>query len=121
MAYADPQSITVNSVAQSLARTGTGLNTGTFRTNDGNFTLEVGHNYGKRARHTVAFRQRKISADPLITAQNLEHVMSARLTFDVPDNQGYTVAEQLLLWSGFATWLTASSNAKVNQLLGGEN
>jgi hypothetical protein len=120
VAFADPQSITVNAVAQSLARTGTGLGTGTFRTNDGNFSLEVAHRTGRRGQHTIAFKQRKIAADPLASANNVEYTMTARVTFDVP-LVGYTVAEQKLLWDGFVTWLTASSGAKVTQLLGGEN
>lgn len=121
MAYADPQTITVNAVAQTLARVSNGVNTGRFSTNDGNFVLEVAHSATKRGRHTIVFRQRKIAADPLISANNAEFVMSARVTFDIPLNQGYTVAEQKLLWDGFATWFAASSGAKVTQLLGWEN
>lgn len=120
MSFADPQSITVNAVAQSLARTGTGIGTGSFRTNDGNFELEIAHRAGKRAQHTIVFKQRKIAADPLASANNAEYGMSARVTFDVP-LVGYTVAEQKLLWDGFAAWFAASSGAKVTQLLGGEN
>lgn len=121
MAYADPQVITVNAVAQSLARTASGIGTGKFQTNDGNFTLEIAHSATKRGRHTIVFRQRKVAADPLISAQNAEFLMSARVTFDVPLNQGFTVAEQKLLWDGFAAWFAASSGSKVTQLLGGEN
>lgn len=121
MSFADPQSVTVNSVAQSCARTSSGLGTGSFVTSDGNFKLDVSHSYGKRNRHSVVFRQRKLAADPLISAQNAEFTMSIRVTVDVPPNQGYTVAEQKLLTDGFIAWLSASSGAKMTQLLGGEN
>jgi len=121
VAYADPATITINSVAQTLARTGSGVGSGKFQTNDGNFTLDIQHVYGKRGRHSIALRQRKIAADPLISANNKEFTMQARLTFDVPDNQGFTVAEQKLLWDGFAVWLAASSGAQITKLLGGEN
>lgn len=120
MAYVDPQTITVNAVAQTLARTSSGVGTGTFRTNDGNFELQVAHRTGRRGQHTIALKQRKIAADPLASANNVEYTMTARVTFDVP-LVGYTVAEQKLLWDGFATWLAASSGSKVTQLLGGEN
>lgn len=120
MAYVDPQTITVNAVAQTLARTGTGIGTGSFRTNDGNFELEIAHRTGRRAQHTIAIKQRKIAADPLVSSNNTEYTMTARVTFDVP-LVGYTVAEQKLLWDGFATWFAATSGAKVTQLLGGEN
>lgn len=121
MSFADPQSITVNAVAQSMPRVSSGVGTGSFQSNDGNFKLEVLHSYSKRSRHTIVFRQRKVAADPLISAQNIESNQSIRVTFDGPLNQSFTVAEQKLLWDGFATWLTASSAAKVTQLLGGEN
>lgn len=118
--FADPQVVTVNAVAQSLARTGSGINVGSFRTNDGNFQLDVAHTVGKRARRTIVIKQRKIAADPLTSSNNVEYTMTARVTFDVP-LVGYTVAEQKLLWDGFAAWFAASSGAKVTQLLGGEN
>lgn len=121
MAFADPQIITVNAVAQTMPRVSSGLGTGSFVTNDSNFRLEVAHSYSKRARHTIVFKQRKIAADPLISANNVEFNQSVRVTFDGPLNQGFTVAEQKLLWDGFATWFAATSGAKVTQLLGGEN
>jgi hypothetical protein len=121
MAFADPQVVTVNAVAQSMARVSSDKNAGTFKTNDGNFTLEVAHSYGKRTRHTIAVRQRQIAADPLISANNVESTMTCRVTVDVPPNQSFTVAQQKLLWDGFAAALAASSGAKITQLLGGEN
>jgi len=122
MAFSDPETITVNAVAQSLKRTGLGLNTGSLRTNDGNFVVEVSHSYNKgRARHTVAIRQRKIASDPVLPATNSEFTQTIRITADVPNNTGFTVAENKLLVDGFLTWLTATSGAKMTQLLGGES
>lgn len=121
MALTDPQTITVNAVAQSLKRVSSGVNTGAFRTNDGNFALEVAHSYSKRNRHTVVFRQRKIAADPLAPTINAEVTQSVRVTIDTPNNLAFTVAENKLLWDGFAAWLAASSGAVETQILGGEN
>ncbi|DAD50557.1 coat protein [ssRNA phage Esthiorhiza.4_15] len=121
MALSDPQTITVNAVAQVLKRTSSGINTGTFRTNDGNYTLEVAHSYGKRQRHTVVLRQRKIAADPLAPTLNVEVTQSVRVTIDTPTNLAFTVAENKLLWDGFAAWLAASSGAAETSILGGEN
>jgi hypothetical protein len=45
--------------------------------------------------------------------------MSAYLVIDVPP-VGYTVAEAQAVVDGFLAYLTASSGAKVTQLLGGE-
>lgn len=120
MAFAD-MTITVNAVAQALKRTGSGVNTGSFKTNDGNFALEVAHSYGKRNRHTVALRQRKIAADPLAPSLNQEVTQTVRITVDTPNNLAFSVAENKLLMDGFAAWLAASTGAAETQLLGGEN
>lgn len=120
MAFAD-MTITVNSVAQALKRTGSGPNSGSFKTNDGNFTLEVSHSYSKRNRHTMALRQRKIAADPLAPTLNAEVTQSVRITVDTPNNLAFTVAESKLLMDGFAAFLAASTGAAETSLLGGEN
>lgn len=122
MAFSDPETITVNAVAQTLARVASGSNAGSLQTSDGNFRLDISHSYGNsRNRHTLAVRQRKIAADPLISAQNAEFSMSFRVTVDVPNNQGFTIAEQKLLTDGVIAWLQASSGAKMSKLMGGEN
>jgi hypothetical protein len=46
--------------------------------------------------------------------------MSAYLVVDVPST-GYSVAEQKQIVDALTAYLTASSGAKVTQLLGGEN
>lgn len=119
MAFADPQSITVNSVAISLPRTGSGINTGTFTSADGNTKLTIANTYAKRTRRTLRFDLSKIAADPLVSAQNIKYSMSAYLVVDLPVT-GFTVAEAKQLIDGMMTYLTASTGAKITQLLGGE-
>jgi len=46
--------------------------------------------------------------------------MSCYVVVDVPVN-GYTVTEEKALVDALAAYLTASTGAKVTQLLGGEN
>jgi hypothetical protein len=46
--------------------------------------------------------------------------MSVALTVDLPPF-GYTVAEAKVITDGLVAYLTASSGARVSQLLGGEN
>jgi hypothetical protein len=121
VAFADPTSITVNAVAQSLKRVSSGVNAGTFRTNDGNFTLDIAHSYNKRHRHTMVLKQRKIAADPLAPTLNVEVSQSVRITVDTPNNLAFTVAESKQLMDGFAVFLAASTGAAETQLLGGEN
>jgi len=120
MAYADPQTVTVNAVAQTLARTGSGNGVGQFKTADSVYTLDVAHSYGRRTRRTIGLTGTKLSADPLIPSQNTRSSMRAYLVVDHPVN-GYSVAEQKQIVDALVAYLTASTGARVTQLLGGEN
>lgn len=119
MAFSDPQSITIGS-AQSLPRTGQGLDTGTFTKSDGLVALKITHQKGRRNRRTVAITHAKTVADPIVTGTNLRVSASLYLTLDVPPT-GYTAAEQLEIITGLATWLTASTNANATKFVGGES
>jgi hypothetical protein len=120
MAFSDPQSVTINAVANSLPRTSSGVNAGVFTKDDGNVKLSIASQYGKRNRRTARIDHSKIAADPLISAQNIKYGMSVYLVCDVPIT-GYTIAEQKQIADGLTTWLTASSGANLLKLLGGEN
>jgi len=120
MAFADPQSVTINAVAVSLPRTGSFGNSGIFQSNDGNVKLTVSHQYGKRSRHTIRIDHRKVAPDPLISSQNIQYSMSTYIVTDVPVT-GYTVTEAKQIVDALTAYLTASTGAKVTQLLGGEN
>jgi hypothetical protein len=116
MAFADPQTI----LTQSLPRTSSGPNTGTFTKDDGTRTLDVAHQYGRRTRRVIKFVDTKTAADPLNPTTNRPYSMSVSLVVDVPVF-GYTVAEEKIIVDGLVAYLTASSGARVTQLLGGEN
>lgn len=120
MAFADPQTVTINAVANTLPRTGNPALGATFSKDDGNVKLNIAHQYGaKRTRRNVRLDFRKIAADPLISAQNILYSMSAYLVVDVPVT-GFTIAEQKQIVDALTLYLTASSGSKVTQLLGGE-
>lgn len=116
MAFADPQ--TINSAT--LPRVSSGTNAGTFRTADGANTLSVSHTNGKRTRHLIRLDNSKIATDPLMAGQSVPVGMSAYLVVDAP-LVGYTVAEQKAIVDALVAYLSASTGAKVTQLLGGEN
>lgn len=120
MAFADPQSVTINAVANSLPRTSSGVNAGVFTKDDGNVKLSVSHQYGNRTRRTIRLDHSKIAADPLISSTNIKYSMSAYMVIDIPIT-GYTVAEAKQIVDGLTAYLTAASGARVTQLLGGEN
>lgn len=120
MAFADPQSVTINAVAQSLPRTGLGLTSGTFSKDDGTVKLNVAHSYGKRTRHTARIDFQKMAPNPLISAQNILYSMSTYLVVDVPVT-GFTIVEQKQIVDALTGYLTATSGSKVTQLLGNES
>jgi len=118
--FADPQSVTINSVAISMPRVGIDTVKGTFAANDALHTLTIGQSKGRnRNRRMIRIDERKIAADPFNAELAQEYRVGAYLVVDVPV-LGYTVAEQKLVVDGFLAYLTASSGAKITQLLGGE-
>ncbi len=120
MSFADPQSVTINAVANTLPRVSSGVNVGSFSKDDGTIKLSVSSQYGKRIRRTIRLDHQKYAVDPLISAQNVLRSMSVYVVADVP-LQGYTLAEQKQIVDGLTAYLTASTGARVTQLLGGEN
>lgn len=120
MAFADPQSITINAVAQSLPRVSVGPNASVYQKDDASYKETVSHQYGKRTRRSLRLDYTITAADPLITGTNRTYSMSAYLVVDVPPS-GFTIAAQKLQVDGLLAYLSASSGAKVTQLLGGEN
>jgi hypothetical protein len=120
MAFADPQSITVSGTTSSLPRTGSGVGTGTFQSNDGSLTMDVRHSNGKRIRRTAGVTSKKYAADPLTPSQNVPVQASVRIVVDTPV-QGFTNADLEALVVGFLANLSAGTNANLKKLLGAEN
>jgi len=120
MSFSDPQSVTVNAVAIAMPRTSSGVNSGVFTSADGNTRLSVAHAYGKRTRRTIRLDSSKVAADPLLPTQNVKLSNSVYLVVDAPV-AGFTNTELKQAVDGFLAALTASSGAKISQLLGGEN
>jgi len=87
MAFSDPISVTVNAVAKSLPRSFTPAGSpALFKTSDDEFRIEMSHQEvkGRRERHFIRLTQRKIGADPLVPANNLESKASVYLVLDNP-------------------------------------
>lgn len=120
MAFADPQSVTISGTAVSLPRTSSGQNSGAFASGDGNVKLSVSNAYGGRTRRVLRLDHQKVAADPLISGANVSYNMSAYLVVNTP-KVGYTVAEAKAIIDALVAYLSASTGARVTQLLGGEN
>jgi hypothetical protein len=120
MALAD-QSVTINAVAVSLPRIGSGLTSGVFQSSDGLVKETVSHSFsGKRNRRLIRIDHRKVAPDPFISTVNAEYKMAAYLVMDVP-TIGYTVVEQKQVVDGFIAQLNATSGALITKLLGSES
>lgn len=121
MAFADPQTVTINAVAQNLPRVSSGVNSGVFQKDDSTVKLTVSHQYGKgRARRMLRLDHSKVAADPLMASVNVRLSGSVYIVCDFPQ-VGYTVAEAKQIVDALTAYLTASSGARATQLLGGEN
>lgn len=118
MAFADPQSITINAVANSLPRT-SGDPQGIFTKDDGTLRLTVSHQLVKnRNKRMLRVDHSKIAPD-VFTSDNIRHNFGVWIAVDTPA-EGYTIAEQKQIVDGLLAYLSASSGAKITQLLGGE-
>lgn len=120
MAITDPQSITVSAVTSSLPRTNTGNNKSEYTSPDGLIKLSASHAYGRRTRRVLRLDFSKVAADLYIPEQSRLLSMSNYIVWDLPA-QGFTNAEALAVYTGFKTLYTASSDALVSKILGGEN
>lgn len=119
MAFSDPQTVTINAVPITLPRVGLSLTEGRFQKDDGLAGLRVSQQVGRRARRVLRLDHAKIAADPFDSSLNAKYSMSAYLVVDVP-LVGYTVAEAKQVVDGLTAYCTASSGARITQLLGGE-
>jgi len=120
MAFTDPQSITISGTAIPLPRVGSGDNESKYSSSDGLVDLLASHAYGRRNRRVLRVDHSKIAADPFIPDVNREISMSNYIVFDLP-TVGYTNVEAKAVYTGFKALFTASSDALIDKLLGGES
>lgn len=120
MAFTDPQSITISGTAISLPRVSSLNNASSYSSADGLVQLSASHAYGRRNRRILRVDHAKISADVFVPTQNVRQSMSNYMVFDIPP-AGYTNAEAKAVYDGFKALFTASSDALIVKLLGGES
>jgi hypothetical protein len=99
---ADPQSVTINSVATSMARTQQGATTNVYTSADGLTTLTTKQNKSAtRFRREYRVSQTKVAADP-ISAVNKQVGFSVYFVVDEP-TFGFTDAEIGYVIAGMKT------------------
>lgn len=120
MAFADPQIITINTVANTLPRVSVGDNRASYSKDDGTVKLAFTHAYNKRTQRRARVDASKTTSDPLTPANSIIASMSVSLIVDVP-KVGYSITEQKQIVDAVIAYFAASSGANVTKLLGGEN
>ncbi|DAD51945.1 TPA_asm: coat protein [ssRNA phage Zoerhiza.4_20] len=120
MAFTDPQSVTISGTAISLPRVSSGDGKSKYLSSDGLVAFTASTAYGRRMRHVLRLDHSKIAADPLAPAMNAKVSSSVYLVIDEPD-VGYDNTELMAIYAAFKTLITASSDALVSKVLGGES
>jgi hypothetical protein len=120
MSFTDPLSVTISGTAISLPRVSSGDNEAEYMSGDGLTRLSASHDYGKRTRRMLRLDTAKLTSDPFRPTENVKVSMSNYIVFDVPQ-AGYTASEALAVYAGFKGLFTATSDAMITKLLGGES
>lgn len=117
MAFTDPQTITVNTVAKICNRIKSDGYKSEYLTADEEFKLTISHQSSKnRTRRMVRVDQRVVAADPL-TAVNEYKSLGVYLVVDEPE-YGFSDTEIDYVVQALGTWL---STANVTKLCGNEH
>jgi len=117
--FADPQSITYATVAQSLPKIGTGADSSEYKLTNGSgivYDLTLSHTFAKRSRVVARLRRDTVVTDPLIPAQSVPASMTCTFTIDFP-NSGLLPTDAQSLAKALVGWL---SDANILKLAGGE-
>jgi hypothetical protein len=122
MAFADPQSITISAVPISLPRTFAEGAESAYVSGDGLVRVSVNHTLVKQgvSRHLLRLDHSKMTTDPFKPSENVKVGTSMYMVFQTPP-AGYTTTEVLAVYTGWKTWFSASSDAVITKLLGGES
>jgi len=120
MSFTDPLSIVIGGVTSPLPRTSVGDDESEYTSSDGLIHLSARHDYGKRTRRSLRVDTSKMTADPFRPSENVKVSMSTYMVFDIPP-AGFTAADQLAVYTGFKTLYSATSDAMIVKLLGGES
>lgn len=112
MAFSDPISVTIDSVASNynlIERSGTRA---VYRTADGAMEVVISHQEGKRNRRTVRFNRYDVTADPFVPSNNVEVSYSAYIVIDTPI-AGFADADVVLDVLGVMAFLDSTNLTKV--------
>lgn len=109
---ADPQVVTVNSVAKSMPKVSSNGTTAVYKMADETYRLDVSHQTSKgRIRSLAKVTQRAVVADPLTSVNDYE-LLSIHCVIDRPE-VGFTSTQVDQLVAGLKTWLDSTMVGKL--------
>lgn len=112
MAFADPQTITVNTVPKTLNRISSNESRSIYTTDDELYKFTISHQVSKDSvRHMVRIDRKVAAADPL-TAVTAYRNLGVYLVIDEP-SFGFTVGDVTDVVVALELWLDATSVAKM--------
>lgn len=115
--FSDPQTVTINSVAQVMPRVSSDGRKAVYKKADDSFTLTISHQpTNNRVRSSARLDQRAVVADPLTNVNDYE-TLSFYVVCDRP-NYGFTMTQVEQIVAGFTAWL---NTACVDRLFGQES
>lgn len=115
--FSDPQVVTVNAVAKSMARILLEGTSATYQTSDELFKLKISHQTsGTRTRSMVRLDQRKVVTNPLDSTNDYD-TLSFYFVIERP-SYGFSQTEVEQLVAGLKTWL---DNTAIGKLYGKES
>lgn len=118
--FTDPQSVTVNSVANSIPRVAVGNRTATYTNGDNSITLTISHLESSkgRVRRMVRLDFAKTAPDPFISNQSRKVSMSTYAVIDEPVDEAFSNTEVLNNVKALTGWMT---DANVTKVINGES
>jgi len=84
-------------------------------------TVTASHQYGRRIRRTLRCDYSDNAASTLTSGTTSPRSMSCYLVFDVPPAGQFSATDQLALFNGLKGTWSASTDALIKKLLGGES
>lgn len=113
----DPQTLTINGVANTCAKISTSETKSVYQTADESVKMTVSHQESKdRTRRMIRVDQRVVAADPL-TAVNEYANLAVYVVVDQPEF-GFSIAQIDYVVQALKTWL---ATATVTKVLGAEH
>jgi hypothetical protein len=123
MSFTDPLSITIGGTTTPLPRTDVQGDKSVYSSGDGLIKITADHSLvkgGDRIRRVLRIDTSKLAPNQFEPTKNVKKTAAVYVVFDT-ESVGFTNAEYLAVFTGLNTLMTASSNALIVKLLGGES